>query len=47
MGISGNLAELIIELLPQHYEKYVIRKGNTKIIYVQMLQEQYGMMMSS
>ena len=47
MRISVHLAELIIELLPQHYEKYRIREGNTKIIYVQMLKALYGMMMSS
>ena len=41
------LAELIIELLQQHYEKYVIREGNTKIIYIQMLKALYGMMVSS
>ena len=47
MRISGHLAELIIELLPQHYEKYLIREGNTKINFVQMLKALYGMMMSS
>ena len=47
MRISGHLVELITELLPQHYEKYIIREGNTKIIYVQMLKALRGMMMSS
>ena len=35
--ISSRLAELIIALLPQHYEKYVIREENTKIIFVQIV----------
>ena len=44
MRTIGHLVELIIE---QHYEKYIIREGNTKIIYVQIRKAQYRMMMSS
>ena len=46
MRINGKLVDLIVELFPTEYERYVYHKNKTKVIFVEMKKAPYGMMIS-
>jgi hypothetical protein len=47
MKIRGLLVNMLTELSPETYEKYVVYEGNNKVLYVRMIKALYGMLQSS
>ena len=47
MRISGQLAQLLLELKPGKHRKYISYENNNQIIYVEILKALCGMIMSS
>ena len=47
MRISGLLVEYLDELFSNKYSKYITYQNNIKILYVEMKNALYGMMLSS
>jgi hypothetical protein len=47
MKIRGQLVDILLEICPGVYDKYVLHKGKQKILYVRMLKALYGMLISS
>ena len=47
MRISGQLAQLLLELKPEKYRKYISYENNNQVICVEILNALYGMIMSS
>ena len=45
--IRGLLVNMLTELSPETYEKYVVYEGNNKVLYVRMIKALYGMLQSS
>jgi hypothetical protein len=44
MKITGVLVDLLIELSPEVYGKYVVYENGKKVIYVQVIKALYGML---
>ena len=47
MKIRGQLVDILMEICPGVYTKYVLHEGKHKILYVRMLKALYGMLISS
>jgi hypothetical protein len=47
MKIRGLLVNMLTELSPETYEKYVVYEGNNKVLYVMMIKALYCMLQSS
>jgi hypothetical protein len=47
MKIRGQLVDILLELCPGVYDKYVIYVGLQKVLYVRMLKALYGMIIAS
>jgi hypothetical protein len=47
MKIRGQLIDLLLEICPGVYDKYVVYEGNHRVLYVRMLKALYGMLISS
>ena len=47
MKVRGLLVNMLTELSPETYEKYVVYEGNNKVLYVRMIKALYGMLQSS
>jgi hypothetical protein len=47
MKIRGQLADILLEICPGVYDKYVLKEGKQKVLYVRMLKALYGMLISS
>ena len=47
MKITGELVDMMVELNPNAYSKYVVREGKRKVIYVVVLRALYGMLVAS
>eukprot|EP00957_Ditylum_brightwellii_P059845 4543513-Ditylum_brightwellii.AAC.1 len=43
MKIRGLLVDILLKLCPRVYNKYVVHKGKSKVLYVRMLMALYGM----
>eukprot|EP00957_Ditylum_brightwellii_P197541 15049821-Ditylum_brightwellii.AAC.1 len=46
MKMRGLLVDILLELCPGVYNKYVVHKGKSKVLYVCMLMALYGMIVS-
>ena len=47
MRITGLLVEYLVNLIPNEYKNYITLQNQTKILYVEMKNALYGMMLSS
>jgi hypothetical protein len=47
MKIRGQLIDLLLEICPGVYDKYVVYEGKHRVLYVRMLKALYGMLISS
>ena len=47
MKITGKLVDMMIEINPTLYSEFVVKEGNRKVIYVEILRALYGMLISS
>jgi hypothetical protein len=47
MKIRGQLAELLMEIVPETYEPYIVYEANKPVLYVRMLKALYGMLIAS
>jgi hypothetical protein len=49
MKIRGQLVDILLEICPGVYDKYVVHEGKQKqkVLYVRMLKALYGMLISS
>jgi hypothetical protein len=47
MKIRGQLIDLLLEICPGVYDKYVVNEGKHRVLYVRMLKALYGMLISS
>jgi hypothetical protein len=47
MKIRGPMVDMLVEMEPTRYAKYVVYEGKEKVLYVQLLKALYGMLQSS
>ena len=47
MKITGVLVDLMVELAPEVYADFVVYENGKKVLYVQVLKDLYGMLISS
>jgi hypothetical protein len=47
MKIRGSLVDILIEICPGIYDKYVVKEGKQQILYVRILMALYGMLIAS
>ena len=46
MEISGVMVNLLVEMDPEVYGKYVVYENRRKVLYVQVLRTMYGMLIA-
>ena len=47
MKIAGVLVDLLLEMAPEVYGKYVLYENGSKVLYVEVLQDLYGILVAS
>ena len=47
MKITGRLVDVLILITPEIYAKHVVYKNGKKVLYVEVLQALYGMLISA
>ena len=47
MKITGRLVDLLVQIAPETYAKYVVYENGRKVLYVKVLRALYGMLVSA